>query len=196
MDVSKLGKKIKELREQAGMDQQAIADIFGFTGYQQISKWETGKSYPSIDQILVLNDKFNYNLFNVLSDPVEDYKEVYFRMLQEEQAERQRLYVKFKEHEDRIFAKMQEQITEQSIALKKELELRIQTEKEEAARRNAANFDVLQKTTQHPPPVQDEHKKVSRFEKTSADKSGARDHRDGQGSTHAKDKANKAKDKH
>lgn len=58
MDV---GKIIKEKRSEKNMTQEDLANEF-FVSRQLISKWENGKSYPDLEQLLKLSDFFDLTL--------------------------------------------------------------------------------------------------------------------------------------
>ena len=53
-----LGSRLKELRENKGLRQEDIADMFGY-GKSTISQWESGKNDPEFKIITKLADYFN-----------------------------------------------------------------------------------------------------------------------------------------
>lgn len=55
--MTTLGKRIKELRENKGVRQEDIADIFGF-GKSTISLWESGKNEPDYEVVVKLAEYF------------------------------------------------------------------------------------------------------------------------------------------
>jgi len=56
-----VGKIIKEKRSEKNMTQEDLADEF-FVSRQLISKWENGKSYPDLEQLIKLSDFFDLTL--------------------------------------------------------------------------------------------------------------------------------------
>lgn len=56
-----IGKIIKEKRTLRNMTQEELANEF-FVSRQLISKWENGKSYPDLEQLLKLSDFFDLTL--------------------------------------------------------------------------------------------------------------------------------------
>lgn len=48
------GRRITDLRKQAGLSVQDLQHIFGFNSPQAIYKWQSGASLPSIDNLIVL----------------------------------------------------------------------------------------------------------------------------------------------
>ena len=58
------GRRITDLRKQAGLTVHDLQYIFGFNSPQAIYKWQSGASLPSIDNLIVLA--------KVLDTPIED----------------------------------------------------------------------------------------------------------------------------
>lgn len=56
-----LGDRLKELREDSGMNQDQLADILGVTR-SAISSYETNTNMPSLDMAIKLADIFNVSL--------------------------------------------------------------------------------------------------------------------------------------
>ena len=56
-----LGKKILDIRKDNKMSQEDFAEIFNVTR-QTISSWENSKSYPDIETLIKMSDKFNVSL--------------------------------------------------------------------------------------------------------------------------------------
>src|SRR5690625_3185025 len=50
--------KLKKEREKRGWSQEVLAEKI-YVSRQSVSKWETGKNYPSIEIIISLSDLFN-----------------------------------------------------------------------------------------------------------------------------------------
>ena len=56
-----LGERIKENRELKSMSQDDLANYLKVSR-QSVSKWESGKNYPSLDILVVMNDLFGVTL--------------------------------------------------------------------------------------------------------------------------------------
>ena len=54
IDPMLTGRRITELRKQAGLSVHDLQHIFGFNSPQAIYKWQSGASLPSIDNLIVL----------------------------------------------------------------------------------------------------------------------------------------------
>ena len=58
---------IKKLREEAGLTQDEFAEKI-FVTRTAVSKWENGKSYPSIDSLKVISELFGVSIDNLILD--------------------------------------------------------------------------------------------------------------------------------
>ena len=56
-----LGKQILKLRKENKMSQEDFSEIFNVTR-QTVSSWENEKSYPDIEMLVKISDKFNISL--------------------------------------------------------------------------------------------------------------------------------------
>ena len=56
-----IGSKIAEIRKEHNLSQEELANMF-FVTRQTISSWENGKSYPDIETIIKISDKFKIPL--------------------------------------------------------------------------------------------------------------------------------------
>jgi DNA-binding XRE family transcriptional regulator len=54
IDPVQTGRRITDLRKQAGLSVHDLQHIFGFNSPQAIYKWQSGASLPSIDNLIVL----------------------------------------------------------------------------------------------------------------------------------------------
>lgn len=54
-----MGRRIKECRKKEGMNQQRLADFLGKGDRSSISYLESGKSSPSIEELLLMSLRFN-----------------------------------------------------------------------------------------------------------------------------------------
>ena len=62
-----LGNKIAEIRKKNKMSQEYFAELFNVTR-QTISSWENSKSYPDIETLVKLSDKFDISLDILLKE--------------------------------------------------------------------------------------------------------------------------------
>ena len=61
-----LGEKLQELRKQRGLTQEELAAAL-FVSRTAISKWESGRGYPSIDSLRAISHFFSVSINNLLS---------------------------------------------------------------------------------------------------------------------------------
>ena len=61
-----LNEKLQELRKQKGLTQEELAKVL-FVSRTAISKWESGRGYPSIDSLKVIAEFFNVTIDELLS---------------------------------------------------------------------------------------------------------------------------------
>lgn len=60
------GKRIKELLHHNGYTVKDIQEIMGFENPQAVYKWLSGKSLPSLDNILILSKVLHTNIEDIL----------------------------------------------------------------------------------------------------------------------------------
>ncbi len=70
-----IGKKIMEIRKEHNLSQEELANMF-FVTRQTISSWENGKSYPDIETIIKISDKFNISLDKLLKGDKKMVKKI------------------------------------------------------------------------------------------------------------------------
>jgi len=64
------GERLKKEREKRGWSQHDLAEKI-HVSRQSVSKWETGKNYPSIEMIIPLSDLFNVTIDELLRSDKE-----------------------------------------------------------------------------------------------------------------------------
>lgn len=74
-NVMNLGKKIVEIRKKNKMSQEDFAEIFNITR-QTVSSWENSKSYPDIETLVKISDRFNISLDVLLKEDKKMIKEL------------------------------------------------------------------------------------------------------------------------
>lgn len=55
IDMQATGENIKRLRKQKGIPVSVIQEVMGLTNPQAIYKWQSGKSMPTIDNLVILS---------------------------------------------------------------------------------------------------------------------------------------------
>lgn len=70
-----LDDKIAKIRKDNKMSQEDFAEIFNVTR-QTISSWENSKSYPDIESLIKLSDKFNISLDILLKENIDMVKDI------------------------------------------------------------------------------------------------------------------------
>lgn len=66
VDVPGTGARIDALRKQAGMSVKDIQDILGLGSVQAIYKWISGKSLPTIDNLVILSSIWNVGIDDII----------------------------------------------------------------------------------------------------------------------------------
>lgn len=71
--IKRLGEKVRQLREQAGLSQSELAKRLRMSenskGY--VSEIESGKKIPPVEKVLLISDIFNVTIDSLLRDSVE-----------------------------------------------------------------------------------------------------------------------------
>ncbi|MFK4356499.1 helix-turn-helix domain-containing protein [Bacillus sp. RC92] len=60
-----LGQQLKKFRESQNLSQEDVAKKIGVTR-QAVYKWENDKSYPDIDNLIILSEFYNVTLDNLI----------------------------------------------------------------------------------------------------------------------------------
>jgi len=66
VDIAATGKKIDDLRKEAGLSVRDIQEVMGFTTPMAIYKWIWGKSMPKVDNLVILSALFNTSLDDIV----------------------------------------------------------------------------------------------------------------------------------
>lgn len=66
VDIKGTGARINDLRKQAGMSVRDVQDILGLGSVQAIYKWISGKSLPTIDNLVALSVVWNVSLDDII----------------------------------------------------------------------------------------------------------------------------------
>lgn len=68
-----LGKHVKEHRARLGMSQEQLAEAI-FVSRQTISNWETDRTYPDVQSLLLLSNLFEVSVDELIKGDVEEMK--------------------------------------------------------------------------------------------------------------------------
>lgn len=66
VDASKTGTRLKMLMTEKGLKAKDLQEIFGFSYPQAIYNWLSGKTLPSIDNLVVLSSVLEVSLEEIL----------------------------------------------------------------------------------------------------------------------------------
>ena len=64
--------KLQELRKQKGLTQEELAELL-YVSRTAISKWESGRGYPSITSLKAIADLFNISIDSLLDVNIQSY---------------------------------------------------------------------------------------------------------------------------
>lgn len=67
MDQKKTGEYLKQLRKARGLTQEQLAERFGLSS-RTVSRWETGRSLPSVELLIALADLYHVDIRQIM-DP-------------------------------------------------------------------------------------------------------------------------------
>lgn len=67
------GAKLKEIRKNEGLSQEQLADKIGVSR-QAITKWETGRALPDMENMMILAEIFKTTLDELVSQAVPEYR--------------------------------------------------------------------------------------------------------------------------
>ncbi|NLJ70392.1 MAG: helix-turn-helix domain-containing protein [Clostridiaceae bacterium] len=73
MDLKKIGQLLKELRNEKGLSQEELAEIF-HVSRRTVSRWETGRNLPDIVILLEIAEFYDLDLREILSGERKDKK--------------------------------------------------------------------------------------------------------------------------
>ena len=70
---NQFSENLKNIRKENHLSQEQLADELGVSR-QAISKWESSAAYPEMDKIIMLCDKFNVNIDDLLHRDIKEVK--------------------------------------------------------------------------------------------------------------------------
>ncbi len=94
MDLVKFGQTIKQLRKRKGVTQEQLAYDLGVNS-RSVSRWETGRTFPDIDVLLVLCEYYEVSMNDILQSSGNISQEVFQLTHQQEQRARRRMCMVF-----------------------------------------------------------------------------------------------------
>ncbi len=66
IDMDRTGKRITDLRKEAGMSVKDLQDVFGFATPNAIYKWQHGIAMPSLDNLVILAAIFDVAIDDII----------------------------------------------------------------------------------------------------------------------------------
>ncbi|MBP3475085.1 MAG: helix-turn-helix transcriptional regulator [Lachnospiraceae bacterium] len=66
IDMTGTGKRIADLRQNAGLSVKDLQDIFGFATPNAIYKWQHGTAMPTLDNLVILAAVFGVAIDNII----------------------------------------------------------------------------------------------------------------------------------
>ena len=66
IDMDRTGKRITDLRNEAGMSVKDLQDVFGFATPNAIYKWQHGIAMPSLDNLVILAAIFDVAIDDII----------------------------------------------------------------------------------------------------------------------------------
>lgn len=66
IDMISTGKRITALQKEKGITAKDIQKACGFSGVQAVYAWKSGKSMPSLDNLVILASIFNVTLNDIV----------------------------------------------------------------------------------------------------------------------------------
>ncbi len=70
LDMKATGEKIKMLRKEHNLTVEAISEYMGFESPQAVYKWQSGKSFPTVDNLFALSRLFDVPIEDILVENV------------------------------------------------------------------------------------------------------------------------------
>ena len=67
MDQVKIGNFLKKLRKEKGITQEQLAEILNVSG-RIVSRWENEKSYPDLQMLINISDRFEISLDTLIKE--------------------------------------------------------------------------------------------------------------------------------
>lgn len=67
IDMEATGQNIKHFREQSGMSISDLQDVFGFNYPQSVYSWQSGKSLPTVDNLVILASLFGVTVDEIIA---------------------------------------------------------------------------------------------------------------------------------
>ena len=85
-----LAEKLKSARENAGYSQSQVAERLNISR-QAVSRWENGRAYPDIDNLVVLSEIYKVSIDELLKDKSADEQDEVNTEIEVEPEERNKI---------------------------------------------------------------------------------------------------------
>ena len=73
INLRKTGENIARMRKEAGISVRELQIMFGFTNPQAIYSWQSGKSMPSVDNLIILAAILGVTIDEIISVEEDDH---------------------------------------------------------------------------------------------------------------------------
>ena len=76
INLRKTGENITRMRKEAGISVRELQIMFGFTNPQSIYSWQSGKSLPSVDNLIFLSAILGVTIDEIISVDEDDNDDI------------------------------------------------------------------------------------------------------------------------
>ena len=76
IDIKKTGQNILKMRKEAGISVRELQIMFGFTNPQAIYSWQSGKSLPAVDNLIILAAILGTTIDEIISTEDDDPEDI------------------------------------------------------------------------------------------------------------------------
>ena len=76
INLKKTGENITRMRKEAGISVRELQIMFGFTNPQAIYSWQSGKSLPAVDNLIILAAILGTTIDEIISTEEDDHEDI------------------------------------------------------------------------------------------------------------------------
>ena len=76
INLKKTGENITRMRKEAGISVRELQIMFGFTNPQAIYSWQSGKSLPAVDNLIILAAILRTTIDEIISTEEDDLEDI------------------------------------------------------------------------------------------------------------------------
>ena len=76
INLRKTGENITRMRKDAGISVRELQVMFGFTNPQAIYSWQSGKSLPAVDNLIILAAILGTTIDEIISTEEDDHEDI------------------------------------------------------------------------------------------------------------------------